>query len=101
MHYVVLWTAKATSDLGEHVAFLCRASASAASGLTMAILEVGKSLDDYPERFPAFPMPRSFPHAVRKCVIKKRYIMLYGICDNTVLIYRILDARKRFDGLLE
>ena len=45
-------------------------------------------------------MPKNFPVPVRKCVVDGRYILLYGVNDATVMIYRVLDARKKFDGLL-
>lgn len=96
----IQWSEKAVGDLGEHVAFQRRVSVEAASGLAAKILSAGESLTTFPERFQEFEMPSGFPVVVRKCVVDKRYILLYGIENERVIIYRVLDARRKFDGLL-
>ena len=100
MDYKVEWSPKSVSDLGEHVSFQRRVSVEAASALSTNIIEAGLSLSSFPERFPEFPMPSNFPVIIRKYVVDGRYIILYGIVDDTVVIYRVLDARRKFDGLL-
>ena len=100
MDYKVEWSSKAVSDLTEHVLFLRKVSKDASSALSADIVAVGLSLSSFPERFPEFPMPSNFPIAIRKCVVNGRYIILYGIVNTSVMIYRILDARKKFDGLV-
>ena len=100
MDYRVEWSSKSVSDLAEHVSFLRKVSKEAASALSSSIIATGLSLSSYPERFSEFPMPLKFPIPIRKCVVDKRYIVLYGIIDKTVVIYRILDARRKFDGLI-
>ncbi len=101
VEYRVEWSAKAASDLGEHVAFQRQVSEIAAEGVLSKVLSAGDSLTLFPERFPEFSMPTNFPVVVRKCIVEGRYILLYGIQkDNVVKIYRVLDARRRFSGLL-
>ena len=100
MEYRVEWSAKAISDLGEHIAFQKRVSIEAAQALSEKIISMGASLASFPERFPVFPMPQNFPIPVRKCVVDGRYILLYGLSSVTVVIFRVLDARRKFDGLL-
>ena len=100
MLYRVEWSSKALSDLGEHVSFQAKVSKEAALGVSSKILFSGNALSSFPERFPEFPMPRNFPVVIRKCVVDSRYIILYGITNDVVMIYRVLDARRKFDGLL-
>ena len=101
MDFIVEWSPKSVSDLGEYVSFQRKVSTEAASTLATSIIEAGLSLSSFPERFSEFPMPSNFPITIRKCVVSGRYIILYGVIDNKVVIYRILDARRKFDGLLK
>ena len=101
MEYKVQWSSKSVSDLGEHISFQKRVSIEAASALSENIIAAGLSLSLFPERFPEFPMPKNFPVIIRKCVVNGRYIILYGVVGDIVMIYRILDARRKFDGLLK
>lgn len=100
MDYNVEWSSKSISDLSDHISFLKKASKEAASALSSKIIEAGLSLSSFPERFPEFPMPHNFPIVIRKCVVDGRYIILYGVTNQSVMIYRILDARRKFDGLI-
>lgn len=100
MDYKVEWSSKSVSDLTEHVSFLSKVSKDVASELSSKVIGEGLSLSSYPERFPVFPMPHNFPVVIRKCVVDGRYIILFGITNDSVMIYRILDARRKFDGLL-
>lgn len=100
MNYKIEWSPKSVSDLGEHVSFQKRVSIEAASRLSTNIINAGISLSSFPERFPEFPMPSNFPVTIRKCVVNSRYIILCGIVNDTVVLYRILDARRKFDGIL-
>ena len=100
MEYRVQWSAKSVSDLGGHVAFQKKASIEAAQTLSLKVISAGMSLSSFPERFPEFPMLRNFPCTIRKYVVDGRYILLYGVIGDAVMIYRVLDARRKFDGLL-
>ncbi len=100
MNYKVEWSSKSVSDLTEHVSFVGMATKEAAPTLSSSIIVAGLSLSSFPERFPEFTMPHNFPVIIRKCVVDGRYVILYGVVNNSVMIYRILDARKKFDGLI-
>ena len=100
MGYKIEWSSKSVSDLAEHVSFVGKVSKEAASALSSSIINTSLSLSSFPGRFPEFPMPRNFPVVIRKCVIDGRYIILYGVLNNSVMIYRVLDARRKFDGLI-
>lgn len=45
-------------------------------------------------------MPKSFPFAIRKLVMNQRYLALYAVEGDKVVIYRILDSRRKFDHLI-
>ena len=100
MDYKVEWSPKAVSDLAERVSFLAKASKEAAKELSDSVISMGESLSSLPERFQEFPMPSSFPVTIRKCVVNHRYIILYGVKGESVIIYRVLDARRNLGGLL-
>lgn len=100
MSYRVEWSAKSVGDLGEHVAFLKKVSADAARKMSVAVISMANSLAEFPERCPEFSMPRNFPVSIRKCVVDGRYILLFGVYEGSVMIYRVLDVRRNFDGLL-
>lgn len=100
MGFQVKWTSKAVSDLGACVSFVRRVSLEAAKKLSSDLLSAANSLSSFPERFPEFSMPKSFPFVVRKFVVNGRYILLFAVEENEVVIYRVLDARKSFTSLL-
>lgn len=101
MEYKIEWSSKSLSDLTEHVSFQRKVSIEAASALSSNIISAGLSLSSFPERYSEFQMPINFPITIRKCIVDGRYIILYGIINDSVMIYRILDARRKFDGLLK
>ena len=101
MEYRVEWSAKSVADLSRHIAFLKRVSEDSARTILASVTSKGDSLAQFPERCPEFPMPGNFPIAIRKSVVDGRYILLFGVYGSTVMIFRVLDARRKFDGLLE
>ena len=93
-------SSKVQSDLSECVSFVLRVSPDAARSLADAAYSALMSLGEYPERNPIFEMPKTYPHVIRKCVVNGRYVALYRIDDGRVVVYRILDTRRKFDSLL-
>ena len=101
MHsYNVIITAKAQSDISECIAFVMKVSNEAALSLFDDIYANIESLKLFPERNPVFEMPKSFPIVIRKHIISKKYIALYGIEKDSVIIYRLIDSRRNFDYLI-
>lgn len=96
----IIIASKAQSDLSECVGFVLNVSKESAYTLANDIFSSIESLKTFPERNPIFEMPNSFPFTIRKFVINKRYIALYAIEDNAVVMYRILDSRRKFDYLI-
>ena len=100
MTYRVEWLPKSVSDLSDRAAFLRKVSLQTAKTTVSTIIAAADALAQFPERYPEFEMPHNFPISIRKCVVESRYILLFGVMDESVTIYRVLDGRRRFDGLL-
>ena len=98
--YKIKWTQTAVSDLTECVRFVLNVSKEAAKKLKIEIQESINSLSFFPEKNPILDMPKSFKIVIRKQVISKRYIALYSVEDDSIIIYRILDTRRKFGPLL-
>ena len=98
--YQVTWSSKALSDLAECVNFVLNVSKEAAINLKNEVFSTAIGLEAFPEKNPVFEMPKSFPFVVRKQVISKRYVLLYTIEKDKIVIYRMLDCRKNFTSLL-
>ena len=99
-NYVVTITSKANEDIAECINFVNKVSPEATKTLLDDIYSSLQSLTTFPERFPIFSMPKSFPFEIRKQVIDGRYIALYSIEDNKIVVYRVLDSRRKFDYLV-
>lgn len=98
--YKVIISSKAQLDISEIVSFVLNVSKEAATDLANTIFESLSSLNQLPERYPVFEMPKSFPSTIRKQVIKNRYIALFAIEKNQVIVYRILDTRHNLQYLI-
>ena len=99
-NYNVIISSKAQTDLAECVGFVLNVSKEAANNLANDIYETAESLSFFPERNPVFEMPKSFPFVVRKQVVNQRYVILYSVENKNVVIYRIIDTRKKFNHLI-
>ena len=99
-NYNIFVTSKAQMDLATYVGFVLQVSKDAALSLANDFEQLMNSLRTYPERNPSFQTPRSFPFDVRKQIVNGRYIILYSIEKTNVVVYRILDSRRKFDQLL-
>lgn len=99
--YKVIITSKAQSDLAACISFVLKVSKEAAINLANDIYFSLDSLKALPERNPIFSMPKSFPFTIRKQIINGRYVSLYSVENNNVVVYRILDSRREFDYLIE
>lgn len=98
--FEIVISSKAQSDFANCIEFLLSVSKEAAIDLSNNILDALESLNLFPERNPIFDMPKSCPYIVRKMIIKGRYIALYSIIENKVVVFRILDSRKKFEYLI-
>ena len=100
-NYKIIITSKAQLDLSDCVSFVIRISKEAATKLADDIFSAINSLSTLPERNPIFDMPKPFPFIIRKHVVNNRYVLLYSIENKNVVIYRIIDSRRKFDYLIK
>lgn len=99
--FVVIISSKAQSDLSDCIGFVLNVSKDAAHSLMNDIYSSIESLNVFPERNPIFEMPKSFPYQIRKQIINGRYVALYSIEGDKVVVYRIIDTRRKFDYLIK
>lgn len=98
--YQVIVSNKAKRMLAAHIRFLAQVSPKAAAAKKQEIIAALHSLAHMPQRFPFFNEPYIVPNKYHKMFIKKWYLVLYQIQDNTVYVDYILDCRGDYSWLL-
>ena len=98
--YSIIVSNKAHSDIAECVGFVNKVSKEAALKLATGIYKSLSTLNLFPERNPIFEAPMSFPFVLRKHIIDNRYIALYTIEDQSIVVYRALDSRRKFEHII-
>lgn len=96
----IVLTSNAYADWQNCVSFVLNVSKEAAIQLDDEIKAAIDNLGNYPEKNPIFEMNRVFPFVVRKSIINRRYIILFSINEQEILVYRILDVRRKFEALI-
>ena len=99
-NYKITWSSKSMSDLQDCISFVMNVSKESALSLLNDILVAVDSLQNFPERNSIFDMPKSFPFVIRKQLVNQRYAILYSIKENEIILFRILDLRRKFAALL-
>ena len=97
--YKIIISSKAHQDILNIVSFVLNVSEEAALELTDDIYSSIETLSRLPERNPLFEMP-NIAIKTRKLILNKRYIVIYVIDEDKVIIYRVLDSRRSFYNLL-
>jgi plasmid stabilization system protein ParE len=86
--------------LGAHIRFVAQVSPSVARDTKKKLLSAIRSLSEMPERFPFLDeefVPRGKYH---KMFIKRWYLLLYQVKDQTVYIDYIVDCRQDYAWLI-
>ena len=92
-------TQKAFSSISEHMFFVRNGSLEAAKELYEETMTSLRSLSSFPERHPEILDLRIAGARIRKMAIHDgRYVALYKVDGDTVVIYDVIDTRK--DGTL-
>ena len=91
----IIITSRAQTDISTCITFVLNISKDA-SKVAKEIFKSIESLKQFPERFPAFNMPNYASYAYRKMVINKRYIAIYSLEEDTIVIHRVLDGRRGY-----
>lgn len=97
--YHVIVSERAMRMLGAHIRFMAQADQAAARKKKNEIMAALRSLSYMPQRFPYFDEPYITPNQYHKMFIKKWYLVLYQIRDDTVYVDYILDGRNDYGWL--
>ena len=88
-------TQRAFSSISEHVLFLRSVSLEAAKELYEETMTSLRSLSSFPERYPEIQDLRIAGARIRKMSIHNgRYVALYKVDGDTVVVYDVVDSRK-------
>ena len=98
--FEIVITSKAQSDLAECVGFVLNVSKEAAHAFANDIYSSIESLRVFPERNAVFETSKTLHFTVRKLIINKRYVAFYAVKDGKVVVYRILDSRRKLESLV-
>ena len=92
-------TQRAFSSICEHILFVRNVSLEAAKELYEETMASLRSLSSFPERCPEIQDLRIAGARIRKMAIHDgRYVALYKVDGDTVVIYDVIDTKK--DGIL-
>ncbi|MDD3926409.1 MAG: type II toxin-antitoxin system RelE/ParE family toxin [bacterium] len=98
--YGVIVSDRASEMLIQHVRFLAQVNSKAAQSLIEGFKVSAKSLRKFPERNPWLADPALPVNKYRKLLVHKRYLLIYQIRGDTVLIDNIVDCRQDYGWLL-
>ena len=96
--YRVTILGKALSDINACVAFVANVSKSAAKILGDQIYDTIDSLETFPERNPIFEVIKDSTN-FRRCLVNERYLIIYLIEADKVIVHAVIDKRKGFQHL--
>jgi plasmid stabilization system protein ParE len=89
---------KALSDINACVEFVTRVSKEASIKLYNQIYDAIDSLEQLPERNPVFEVIKGSTK-FRQFLVGERYLIIYLIEDNKVIVHNVIDKRKGFQHI--
>lgn len=93
--YKIIITQRAYSDINECVSFVKNVSIEAANNLYREIISSIQSLSTFPNMYPEIQDLTISSFKVRKMPLYQgRYLILYKVTGDTVVIYDVIDVRK-------
>lgn len=97
--YNVIVSEEATQMLIYHAIFLGKVSESAAERLICSFEEIVGSLDTMPQRCPWLNSDDLPGNMYRYILFEKRYMAVFRILSNVVLIEYVIDCRQDYSWL--
>lgn len=98
--YRVVVSERAAQMLVSHAAFIAQVSLSAAERLTVSFEKAADSLELMPHRCSTL-VDESIPkNAYRYLLFEKRYMLIFQIKDDSVLVDYVVDCRQDFHWLI-
>ncbi len=98
--YKVIISDRARIMLETHIRFMAQVNKKSAIEKKKQILTALRSLEQLPSHFPFFDEMYIPPNKYHKMFIKKNYIVLFQIQDNTVYVDYIIDCRTDYGWLI-
>ena len=98
--YKVIVSDRAKRMLGTHIRFMAQVNKEAAAAKKKEIMAAMHSLSQMPQRFPFFEEQYIPSNKYHKMFIKKWYLVLYQIQDDTVYVEYIRDCCKDYSWLI-
>lgn len=99
--YQVTVSKRAAQQLVSHAAFVAQLEEGLARRLVEDFRAAAASLERFPYRNPVLRWPVFPSEKYRKMLFAKRYLLLYQIKGEQVLIEYVLDGRQDYQWLLE
>lgn len=98
--YNIIVSNKTKQMLQTHIRFLANVNKEAAIQTKNELISALNSLSHMPERFPFLDEQFIPPNKYHKMFVKKWYLILYQIKDDTVYVDYILDCRQDYGWLI-
>ena len=99
MKYTVIVSDTAKRQIASHVAFLANVSKEAAKNTKTTIIKALRSLEEMPGRYPFLDEDLLPKNKYHKMFVESRYLILYQVRDNVVLVDYIVDCRQEYEWL--
>lgn len=97
----VIVSEEAAQMLISHAAFLGMVSESAAERLISSFEKIVSSLDTMPQRCPWLNAEGVPKYTYRYILFEKRYMAIFKVFDNVVLIGYVVDCRQDYSWLFQ
>ena len=102
--YKLLYLPSARQDMIEIVRYVSKElkNPTAANSLAVELVEASEDIPEFPYANPVYMPIRPLKHEYRK-VLVKIYMIFYWIDEEkkTVVIYRVIYAKRKYTSLLE
>jgi len=86
--------------LMQHIRFVAKENIEAARKTKKEIMEAIRSLYEMPHRFPFLNTHCASPNKYHKLFVRKWYLVLYQVKDQTIYVDYILDCRQDYEWLI-
>ena len=98
--YRVVVSEKTSKMLMQHIRFVAKENIEAARKTKKEIMEAIRSLYEMPHRFPFLNTHCASPNKYHKLFVRKWYLVLYQVKDQTIYVDYILDCRQDYEWLI-
>ena len=101
MKYKIIVSPVALKMLNSHIEFLSMVNPNHAKMVKKLILNSIGKISDFTYQYSVFILPGIPINRYRKQIIQKKYMVIYHIEENLIIVDYILDSRKKNDWLLK